>query len=62
MSRHEAMRYPRVEEKEGHCGICPAGCWVSIRLEDGKIREVSALKDHPLGMLCTIGKHSPEIV
>ncbi|MFQ5798179.1 MAG: molybdopterin-dependent oxidoreductase, partial [Bacteroidota bacterium] len=56
------MTRPHVEEKEGLCGICPAGCWVSMRLEDGKIKEVRPLKDHPLGMICTIGAHSPEIV
>ncbi len=62
MSRHRATTRPRAEEKEGLCGICPAGCWVSIRLDDGKIKEVRPLKDHPLGMICTIGAHSPEIV
>lgn len=62
MSHGAASTDPRLEEKEGLCGICPAGCWVSIQLEDGKIHQVSALKDHPLGMICTIGAHSPEIV
>jgi len=48
--------------KDGLCGICPAGCWVRIHLSGGQIKKVEALPDHPLGMICTIGKHSPEIV
>ena len=51
-----------VEERVGLCGICPAGCWVGVRLDDGKITRVGALEDHPLGMICTRGAHSPEIV
>ena len=51
-----------VEIRDGLCGICPAGCWISARIEGGRLREVDALPDHPLGMICRIGKHSPEIV
>jgi cysteine desulfurase NifS len=47
---------------DGLCGICPAGCWVRIRLNNGKMQKVEALPEHPLGMICTIGKHSPQIV
>jgi cysteine desulfurase NifS len=50
-----------VQEKDGLCGICPAGCWVTATLEDGKIQSVRP-QDHPLGMVCTNGAHSPEIV
>ncbi len=51
-----------MELREGLCGICPAGCWVRIGLEAGRIRKVEPLEDHPLGMICEIGRHSPEIV
>ncbi len=50
------------EVRDGLCGICPAGCWVRTRLKDGCIHDVDALPDHPLGMICTIGRHSAEIV
>ncbi|MCP5066640.1 MAG: aminotransferase class V-fold PLP-dependent enzyme [bacterium] len=48
--------------RDGICGICPAGCFVRVQLESGRIEEVKPHPDHPLGMLCTIGAHSPEIV
>ncbi len=48
--------------RDGLCGICPAGCWVRARLRDGKLIGVEPLPDHPLGMICTNGRHSPEIV
>ena len=50
-------------EKRAICGICPAGCWVTVtRDHDGKIGEVRADDSSPLGMICTLGKHSAEIV
>lgn len=52
----------RQEEKNTICGICPAGCWVTATLEDGKLIKVRAQEDHPLGMICEIGSHAPEIV
>ena len=61
LSRGAAAARPRVEEKDGLCGICPAGCWVTVTLEDGVIRQVQP-QDHPLGMICTNGAHSGEIV
>ncbi len=51
-----------VEVKDGLCGICPAGCWVRARLRDGRLEAVDPYPDHPLGTLCTIGSHSPQIV
>jgi cysteine desulfurase NifS len=49
--------------KRGLCGICPAGCWVRITLDsDGKIVEVDADQESEMGMICNLGKHSPEIV
>ena len=50
-----------VATKAGLCGICPAGCWVNVTVEDGKIRQVRP-QDHPLGAICTNGAHSGDIV
>lgn len=50
------------EIKDGLCGICPAGCWVRTRFEDGRLAGVEPLPDSPMGMICRIGRHSPEIV
>lgn len=44
------------------CGICPAGCWVEAELGEGRLIRVSAQPDHPLGMICKLGEHSPEMV
>lgn len=48
--------------KKGICGICPAACWVETKIEDGKITDIRADQDHPLGMICRRGKHAPEII
>jgi cysteine desulfurase NifS len=48
-------------ERDGLCGICPAGCWVTVALEDGSIKSVRP-QDDPMGMICTNGVHSAEIV
>jgi len=26
--------------KKGICGICPAGCWVEVLIEDGKLTKI----------------------
>ncbi len=51
-----------LQTKDALCGICPAGCWVRTRLRDGRLDAVEPLPDHPLGTICTIGRHSPQIV
>ncbi len=51
-----------MEKRKGLCGICPAGCWVQADIQDGRITSVEADPDHPLGMICTIGRHSPDII
>ncbi len=61
MSRQQAAEGPHLVEKAGLCGICPAGCWVTVTLTDGEIRGVRP-QDNPLGMICTNGAHSAEIV
>ncbi len=61
MGRPETAKRARIDERDGLCGICPAGCWVTVTLEDGRIANVRP-QDHPLGMICTNGAHSAEIV
>ncbi len=53
---------PHTESRDTICGICPAGCFVTSRLEDGVVTRVEARADHPLGMICTIGAHSGQII
>jgi len=48
--------------KEGICGICPAGCWVKVGVEDGRLVSIEADEGHSLGMICKRGQHAPEIV
>jgi cysteine desulfurase NifS len=48
--------------KRGICGICPAGCWVEIALENGRLVDIRKDDSHPLGMICRRGEHAPEIV
>jgi len=48
--------------RHGLCGICPAGCFITATLEGGRLTRVEPQEDHPLGMLCHIGRHSPQIV
>ena len=61
VNRREAASSPHVSEKDGLCGICPAGCWVTVTLENGEMKGVRP-QDHPLGMICTNGAHSAEVV
>ncbi len=48
--------------KAGICGICPAGCWVEVGLQDGRLTAIKAAEGHPLGMICRRGEQAPEIV
>jgi cysteine desulfurase NifS len=52
----------KLERRNGLCGICPAGCFITATLQDGRLVRVEPQEDHPLGMLCHIGRHSPQIV
>jgi cysteine desulfurase NifS len=49
------------ETKDGLCGICPAGCWVRVHLQNGVLKKVEPQPDVPLGTICRIGRHSPDI-
>jgi anaerobic selenocysteine-containing dehydrogenase len=48
--------------KKGLCGTCPSGCGVEVVMEEGRIRRIRPMKGHPLGITCTRGVHSEEIV
>ena len=61
-SASSGMSIGEAQTRDGVCGICPAGCFVRAKLEGGILTKVEPQPDHPLGMLCTIGAHSPEIV
>jgi anaerobic selenocysteine-containing dehydrogenase len=51
-----------LEWRSAICGICPAGCWVEVGLENGKLVNIKQDTSHPLGMICRRGQHSPEII
>ena len=48
--------------RQGICGICPAGCWVEVGLENGRLVSIEPDSSHPLGMICRRGQHAPEII
>ncbi len=53
----------QVTEKRAICGICPAACWVKVKYDSkGKIDEVSADDSSELGIVCTLGEKSRDIV
>ncbi len=47
---------------KGICGVCPAGCWVEVRIENNRLSDIRADPGHPLGALCRRGRHAPEII
>ncbi|MFQ5638991.1 MAG: IscS subfamily cysteine desulfurase [bacterium] len=51
-----------LEWQKGVCGICPAGCWVEVGLNHGKMVDIRQDTSHPLGMICRRGQHAPEII
>ncbi|MGB2958566.1 MAG: aminotransferase class V-fold PLP-dependent enzyme, partial [Bacteroidota bacterium] len=48
--------------KKAICGICPAGCWVEVGMNNGTMVDIRQDSTHPLGMICRRGQHAPEIV
>ncbi len=51
------------KEKRGICGICSAGCWIIAEYDDaGKIVNVRADEGSDMGIICTLGRHSPDII
>ncbi len=57
-----ARRSAGVTVQNGICGICPAGCWIRAHIKNGVLQKVEPRTDHPLGTICRIGRHSPDIV
>lgn len=52
-----------METNKAICGICPAGCWVEVDLDgEGRLAAVRRDPDSPLGAICPLGEHAPEIV
>ncbi len=51
-----------ITKRKGICGICPAGCWVEVGLQDGRLVSIEPDQSHALGMICRRGRHAPEIV
>ncbi len=57
-----ANRTNSLEWKPAICGICPAGCWVEVGMDNGTLADIRPDTGHPLGMICRRGQHAPEIV
>lgn len=54
---------PDINEKRAICGICPAGCWVTVTYDEkGRLGDVRPDDSSHLGMICRLGEHSAEIV
>ena len=53
-------RHP--EWRKGLCGICPAGCWVEVALDNGRLVDIRPDTSHSLGTICRLGEHAPQIV
>jgi len=50
-------------ESRGICGICSAGCWVTVTHDSqGGIASVKPDETSPYGMLCRAGQAAPEVV
>lgn len=51
------------KERRALCGICPAGCWIVVSYDqNGCMTAVRPDETSPLGIVCKLGEHSPEIV
>ena len=51
------------KERKALCGICPAGCWVTVKYnKEGRLSEVRPDDSSELGMICKLGEHSADIV
>jgi anaerobic selenocysteine-containing dehydrogenase len=48
--------------KNGLCGICPSGCGVEVMMDGERLHRIKPMKSHPLGIVCTRGVHSEEII
>ncbi|MDH3891884.1 MAG: IscS subfamily cysteine desulfurase [candidate division Zixibacteria bacterium] len=51
------------KKRRSLCGICPAGCWVTVQYDaDGRIDQVKADDSSEFGTICKLGEHSADIV
>ena len=54
---------PADNERRVLCGICPAGCPVIATYDDrGKLSDLRADETSPMGIICELGRHAPEIL
>jgi len=44
------------------CGVCPAGCGVTVHLRDERIERLTPLKGHPCGIVCPRGSRAGDVV
>jgi anaerobic selenocysteine-containing dehydrogenase len=58
----EGLNMVEEKVKKGLCGICPSGCGIEISMEEERLHRIKPMKGHPLGIVCTRGVHSEEIV
>jgi anaerobic selenocysteine-containing dehydrogenase len=58
----EGLKMVEEKVKKGLCGICPSGCGIEISMEEERLHRIKPMKSHPLGIVCTRGVHSDEIV
>ena len=48
--------------KKGLCGTCPSACGIDIIMEGDRLHGIKPMEGHPLGIVCTRGVHSEEII
>jgi anaerobic selenocysteine-containing dehydrogenase len=48
--------------KKGLCGTCPSGCGIDIMMDGDRLHGIKPMKGHPLGIVCTRGVHSEEVI
>lgn len=62
LTSQKSAELKNIQWKKGICGICPAGCWVEVGLQNDKIVDIRQDRDHSLGMICRRGEHATEII
>jgi cysteine desulfurase NifS len=54
---------PIIYERRGICGVCSAGCWIIASYDEtGALTRVRPDEGSPMGIICPLGEHSPDIV
>ena len=50
-------------ERRGICGVSSAGCWIIASYDEaGALTRVRPDAGSPMGIICPLGEHSPDIV